>query len=225
MKKLIIILAVLLVFASCKAEPEVVPGESCDLPEVAVSEAEKPAEAEKEEPSSYLSAEDYSFTEDYFKDEVRTFVSSHRGEFDFTKGGGFTAENIRHYAIMRTYQILRDGGNEMTDDSGELVVPEELVDDFAKKVLDMDGFSSECPGKEGFYQVPYDGRYLNAKFSKVETDGIYAVAVMDFYDLDDTEMKDLLWQMEYGFIPLEYNEMEIFFRPVYARLLFGEEKW
>lgn len=221
MKKLIIVLVIVLVFASCGAEKPETPVITPNVSENAVPEAEEPAD---EKPSDYMETEDLSFTEEYFKNEVRTFVSSHWGEFDFTKGGGFTAENIRHYAIMRTYQILRDGGNEMTDDSGELVIPEELVDDFAKNVLDIEDFSSEYPGKDGVYQVPYDGRYLNAKFSKVETDGIYAVAVMDFYDLGDSEMKDLLWRMEYGFIPLEYNEMEIFFRPAYAKVLFGEEQ-
>lgn len=222
MKKLIIVLAMVLIFTSCGKEKAESPVITPNISEGAVSEAEKPAEEEPK--SDFLTTEDLSFTEEYFKSEVLTFVSSHRGEFDFTKGGSFTAENIKHYAVVRTYQILRDGGNEMTDESGELVVSEELVDDFAKYVLDIDGFSYELPGDGGFYQVPYSGRYLNAEFSKVETDGVYAVAVMNFYDLDDSEQKSLLWQMEYGFIPLEYNQMEIFFRPVYAKILFGEEK-
>ena len=225
MKKLIIVLALALIFTACGKEKPETPVITPNISENAVSEAEKPEEKEEEEEkTNFLTAEDYSFTEEYFKTEVLTFVSSHRGEFDFTKGGCFTAENIKHYAVTRVYQILRDGGNEITDENGELVVSEELVDDFAKCVLDIDGFSYALPGEGGFYQVPYSGRYLNAEFSKIETDGAYAVAVLDFYDLDDSERKNILWQMEYGFIPLEYNQMEIFFRPVYAKILFGEEK-
>ncbi len=211
MKKLAFILAAIFVFTACSSAPESVPGESCTLPEDMISGE-----------GNLLSAPKYS-TEDLER-EARLFASFHRGEFDFREGGTFGPEEIKSYAVFRMFQKHNaDQKEPLLDERGEYVVTEESVADFCEEVLLIHDFELVEISSDGFYPVPYDGLFRNPIVSCLgNIDGLEVVN-MDFFDLDDTYCEGLvLWQTEYGFLPVEY-EGEVFFRPVYAKVLAGEE--